>query len=239
MQILVWGTDPRFSVLIDELSKRGNVDERRDTNLDIEKYDIIILPMKGVSDNEFLKLLEKSKENVIIYTGLIGNLDKLNRKVISFLGDEEIRNKNDDITVDGIMDYVSGVKHDRVCILGFGHIGGKLYNRLKESSKVMVGVILDSDKEILKDDAFYTFDEGTMIEILNDSDLIINTVPCNIINKKIASNLKTPILDIASYPHGIDSEVVNKNNLNYNLYLGIPGKYDPDRAGKILLKKFI
>ena len=45
------------------------------------------------------------------------------------------------------------------------------------------------------------------------------------------------ILDIASYPYGINEEIIKKykENIKYNLYLGIPSKYAPKEASEILL----
>ncbi len=238
MHVLLWGQDPRYQALSKELGKKYSLDMACDLNIDIKKYDIIILPMKGVNDNKFLELLKESKETVTIYTGIIGNLKQVNRNVVSFLDDEEIRSKNDDITVAGIIDYLKKFDYQKICILGFGHIGRKLYNKLNDKD-VMVGIILDSDKKELGENSFYTTDTEKMINNFSEADIIINTVPLNIIDSKIAENLHTPILDIASYPHGIDNAIVSKNKLDYYLYLGIPGKYDPETAGKILLKKFL
>ena len=239
MHVLCWGNDPRYQILSKELRKKYDVDLIADLNVDIKKYDIIVLPMKGVSDSDFLNLLKESKETVTIYTGVVGKLCDINRQVVSFLDDDEIRNQNDDLTVDGIMDYLNNIKYQKVCILGFGHIGRKLYNKLIDYKDVMVGVILKNDKEELMEYGFYTTDVNRMANVFNNSDIIINTVPAHIISNRISENLQTPILDIASYPHGIDSSIVQKNKLDYYLYLGIPGKYNPDMAGKILLKKFI
>ena len=55
--------------------------------------------------------------------------------------------------------------------------------------------------------------------------------------KECYIEIDTKILDIASRPYGVSKEVVDKYNLDYYLYSGIPGKYDPKRAGEILLKK--
>lgn len=234
IQVLILGSDPRFKVLVNELSKKYSVDVS-DFIVDIKKYDMIILPMKGVN-REVLELLKNSKETCIIYTGLIGDLKYLNRKVISFLDDEDIKEENDNITVDGIMDYIKDINYHNVCILGYGHIGRKLYKRLVNA---MVGVIDEIDKSELGDKGFLTTDKDKMKEVFNSSDLIINTVPKNIIGYDMVKNLKGMILDIASKPYGINQDIVKNSNLNYYLYSGIPSRYDPERAGKILLKKFM
>lgn len=232
IQILIWGQDPRFVILEKELKKKYVVD--RSNNLDeASKYDMIILPMKGISKELVLKLKD-TKKNCIIYTGLKKNLENINREVISFLDDEVIKDENDNITVDGIIDYIQNIKHDNICLLGYGNIGKKLYQKLEKNIK-SIGII-DSKDEI-KDITFYTDDNKIMQEKLNNCDLIINTVPNNIIKESTAYNLKTSILDIASSPYGVSREIIDKYKLNYYLYSGIPGKYDPERAGKILLKK--
>ena len=237
IHILILGQDPRFSILEYELKKRHNVDISCDINIDILKYNIIILPMKGITDDNVIELLKGSKEDVVIYTGLKNNLENLNRKVISFFDDNKIKEENDNLTVAGIIDYIKDIKHDKICLLGYGHIGKKLFQLLKE--KIWsIGIIEKRDKQELGSIAFYTTDKKIMEEKLSESDLIINTVPNNIITEEVCNNLKTPILDIASKPYGISREIVDKYHLNYYLYSGIPGKYDPIRAGKILLKKF-
>ena len=235
--LLILGQDPRFSILYEELRKKYEVDISNNINIDILKYNIIILPMKGITDDNVIELLKGSKEDVVIYTGLKNNLENLNRKVISFFDDNKIKEENDNLTVAGIIDYIKDIKHDKICLLGYGHIGKKLFQLLKE--KIWsIGIIEKRDKQELGSIAFYTTDKKIMEEKLSESDLIINTVPDNIITEEVCNNLTTPILDIASKPYGISREIVDKYHLNYYLYSGIPGKYDPIRAGKILLKKF-
>ena len=237
IQILILGQDPRFDIVETELKKKYQVNRSNNLNIDISKYDLIILPMKGIS-NDNIEFLKKSKKSAIIYTGLKNNLENINREIISFLDDEEIKEANNNITVDGIIDYIKNINHDKICLLGYGNIGKKLYQALKDNI-ISIGIIEKIDKQLLGDNAFYTTDIEIMKERLNNCNLIINTVPQNIIDNKIAYNLKTPILDIASTPYGVSKDVIKENNLNYYLYSGIPGKYNPDRAGKILLKKIL
>ena len=45
-------------------------------------------------------------------------------------------------------------------------------------------------------------------------------------------------LDIASTPYAVDQVKVFDYPFEYQLYSSIPSKYAPDRAGRVLLKKF-
>ena len=238
IHILILGQDPRYLILERELKNKYKVDLKEELNkdIDISLYDIIILPMKGIIDNYLIEILKRSKETVTIYTGLKNNLEDINREVISFLDDNLIKKENDNITVNGIIDYINNISCNKICLLGFGNIGKKLYQKIPDKID-SIGIIDQKDKTILGELAFYTTDKAIMKQNINKSDIIINTVPNNIITEDICYNLKTPILDIASSPYGISKEVINKYNLNYYLYSGIPGKYDPERAGKILLHK--
>ena len=77
------------------------------------------------------------------------------------------------------------------------------------------------------------------MEAFRISDIVINTIPCNIIPEEALNADYVPyILDIASYPYGINSEIIKKykSKVKYNLYLGIPSKYAPQEASEILLK---
>ena len=47
---------------------------------------------------------------------------------------------------------------------------------------------------------------------------------------------KPYILDIASFPYGINDEIIKKYKGNYKLYLGIPSKFAPEKASDILLE---
>lgn len=77
------------------------------------------------------------------------------------------------------------------------------------------------------------------MEVFKISDIVVNTIPHNIIPEEALLIENRPyILDIASFPYGIDEELVKKykNQINYRLYLGIPSAFAPKQASEILLK---
>ena len=75
--------------------------------------------------------------------------------------------------------------------------------------------------------------------IAHDADILINTVPAEIIDKNILSRLRKDVLliDIASPPFGVDIGLADSYGINAVRALGLPGKYAPEEAGRLIFKK--
>ena len=237
MKILFIGYDARYKYLINELNKKYEIDTLgygNDISVDnnsINNYDIVVLPMRGICNNDYVTKDLFNNYKGVIYTGLTKGLKG---DVESFLSDKDILDENTKITVDGILDRIKNINKFIICILGYGNIGSKLYDILKDSYKVLVGV----DKKYGIEGEFLTSDKKDLEYRLTSSDLIINTIPNHIIDEDILNKMRGYFLDIASSPYGIDINKANNYKFKYDLYSSIPSKYAPDRAGKILLKKF-
>ena len=69
-----------------------------------------------------------------------------------------------------------------------------------------------------------------------DFDIIFNTVPHMVFDKKLLSRLdkKTLIIDLASVPGGVDFKVSEELGIKAIHALSLPGKMSPDTAGKII-----
>lgn len=246
MKILFIGYDARYEVVIDTLKEKNDVytlGYADDYNVgvgnlnNINDYDIVVLPMSGIK-NGYASNVEVDINILNNYKGTIytGVKNGLKGNVESFLDDKEICMKNTIITVDGIMDRIKNIDKVIICILGYGNIGSMLYDRLKNDYKVMVGV---KDNEVgCVSNSFSTSNKKDLEYVLISSDLIINTVPSNIIDDYILEGITGYFLDIASYPYGINEKDRDKYNFKYDLYSSIPSKYAPLKAGKVLLKKF-
>ena len=246
MKILFLGNDKRYDILLDILKEKYDVyaidyeyrnDIKKGDISSLNVYDIIVLPMSGIKDNKVGNIrIDKSifdSYRGIIYTGIKKNL---RGNIISFLDDEDIVLENTLITVDGIIDRIKDINRNNICILGYGNIGYKLYNKICKEYNVYIGV-KDKGEDILNC-SFITSNYKDMEKIIMSSDLVINTVAANIIPSYILSKYKGYFLDIASAPYAINQEDINNYSFEYELYSSIPSKYDPKRAGKILLKKF-
>lgn len=264
MNILFLGGDKRYKYMMRELEESDtvyqigfnmespNIHEENIENLNLSKFDMILFPINGLSDNLEVKsengmislsedIFENLDKDTLVFTGL--KTKKLlelipEEQIISFLDDEEVEDINNNLTVEGTIDDIRDRKNDSICILGYGNLGKELYLRLT-SAGINTYVISRPKELIYKDKVknYYPLSPENIAEVFKVSDIVINTIPYNVIPEEAVSNGYVPyILDIASSPFGINQELVKKYNLNYNLYLGIPSKYAPKEASDILLK---
>ncbi len=266
MNILFLGGDKRYKFMMCNLAKKHSVHQIGFSNMtdniytdDISKinindFDVILFPISGINDEGNIKtengmihlpdnIFSNLKDNVKIFTGL--KTQKLlelipEKNIVSFLDFKEVEEINNDLTVEGVIADIKDKVKDIVCILGYGKLGKKLYLKFLEEG--IQPFVISRPKELIYTDKiknYYPLSSQNVIEIFKICDMVINTIPYNIIPEEalIVDN-KPYILDIASYPYGIDSDIVKKYNdkINYKLYLGIPSIYAPKEASEILLK---
>ncbi len=156
MNILFLGGDKRYKYMMRELEETDlvyqigfdiespNIHEESIENLDLSKFDVILFPINGLSDSLEVKsekgpislsedIFKNLDKDTLVFTGL--KTKKLlelipEEQIISFLDDEEVENKNNNLTVEGTIDDIRDRKNDSICILGYGNLGKELYLRL-------------------------------------------------------------------------------------------------------------
>ncbi|MCI8310593.1 MAG: NAD(P)-binding domain-containing protein, partial [Clostridia bacterium] len=254
--------DKRYKYMMEDLCNNDNVyqigfniqnlniHEMKDN--DISKFDIILFPMNGINENMEVKsekgnikldedIFKTLNNDALVFTGL--KTPKLlelipKEQIISFLDDEEVEEKNNSLTVDGTIEDIKDRKNDSVCILGYGNLGKELYLRLSHAG--INTYVISRPKELIYKDKvknYYPLSSQNITEVFKICDIVINTIPYNVIPEDAVSASYVPyILDIASAPYGINQNLVKKYPINYNLYLGIPSKFAPKEAADILLK---
>ncbi len=134
----------------------------------------------------------------------------------------------------------NSVIHKTQCIvLGYGRIGKILAHMLKGlGASVSVEARKNVDLcwiEAMGYNAIHIKDLG---EKINNFDIIFNTVPALILDKKILNNVRKDslIIDLASYPGGTDFEAAKELGLRAVLALGLPGKLFPKTAANAIWK---
>ena len=123
-----------------------------------------------------------------------------------------------------------------VLICGFGRIGRAL-KRFVEPFSRDITICLRSENP-----AAIAGCEGARVigfeELKNraDYDFIFNTVPHPVFNEAELKALKDDalLIDLASFPGGIDEHYAKALEINYITARGLPGKYSPKSAGEIL-----
>lgn len=261
MKILVLGGDKRYISLMNDLEE--NIDCIGFTNInlnqnihnlsmdevDISTYDIVILPILGITENLEINTLHENikiekdffeccKKDCVFYTGIINDTMKeifQDKNLISFLSDKKVNQANDVLTLEGIVADIKGKDITNVTILGFGNLGSKLASIFSEYH-VKIGTNDYELARVFPNKFFLTTNKEKMRVNFKESDLVINTVPNPILFEDLLKESDTYILDIASFPYGISKEI-SKNYPNYKLYSSIPSKYAPDKAGLVLSKK--
>lgn len=253
MKILILGGDNRYQILTNQLKKDHEVksitNQTDFQQIIPQDYQLIIFPITGLNNQNKIKyltteltipqtFLNNIPTTTTIYTGLITPTLKEqlpDNPIISFLQDEEVKKENNQLTVEGILDKLNEQKRTKICILGYGNIAKLLHQNLANQN-IIFGIKEIQDKQLLKEKAFYTTDQASMIKTFQECDYIINTVPENIITTTHLHNSNAEILDIASSPYGANHNVI-QNYPKYHIYPQIPASYSKERAGNILYKK--
>lgn len=232
-------------------------------DIDISKYDVILFPVSGVGNDFFIKsneniklsidFLKNSKENVLIFSGINTEcLDRMlnySKKTATFLmKDKEVIKENVIPTVEGILaDIIINtditIRNSNVMVIGYGNVGKVLVRTLEYlNANVTVSIELDKDKEILdllSIPSVYSKDINNMISKISKQDIIINTAPSLVLDNKYINYYKDDvyILDIASYPYGIDKKLLDNSNIKNKIYSSIPNEVAYKTSGIILTKK--
>lgn len=254
MLIFVNHDDMRSLELMDECLKRGWYVS--DQLKDMKYADVIYMGAKGVDrknrlmmDNETIivpeNVLQKLKQGCWILT-LIHN-DYLQELSDSYgfhykglLDEENFVEKNSILTSEGVIAYLImhrkyPIYQSRILVLGFGHCAKPIIRYLKVlGAYITVGVRNQKYKKNIEDMGcqYVCIDDIN----LQDIDILINTIPHVIVEKKQLNDAYKDIVmvDIASYPYGIDHHYALSIGLSSQILSSIPSKYAYGYAGKMI-----
>jgi len=141
-------------------------------------------------------------------------------------------------TVAYIMDHsLASLSEISVAVFGYGRVGKAVAELLLSAGNHVV--VFSRNEEDLRHgrekgiDTRYYSGIGA---VLPKTDYLINTVPAMIIDDSVLKvmNRNGMILDLASIPGGVDMDAAEKYKIKSVMLPGVPGKYAPVSAGKIL-----
>ena len=224
----------------------------------LEKGEYIIGPLpfsgNGVSinapfSNKEIKIeeLKKMQKDKIFIAGAIKEeikemLEKYHKEVIDVMQREDFVVLNALATAEGTIQVAmenteDAIHGSNILVLGFGRVAKMVaYKFLSLGAEVTCAARKAEDFAWIEAYGYKAIDINNMHEKLEDFDIIVNTVPVQILNKKELEFIRkdTLIIDLASNPGGVDRDEVKKQNLKFVWALALPGKVAPNTSAKFI-----
>ena len=264
------GGDDRQKYAAEELSKYISVKAIGDCFNDsskVESCDNLVKAIKGViflilplpaaaceKTIDFLHIANIAKiNNMTILGGKFSQYMKdimtsLEIKYFDYFEDEALTVKNAYLTAEGALCLAmnalkTDIKNSKFAILGYGRIG-KALGEILSNLKGDVTVLARRDESLALAETNGCCAHFIIHEDLSGYDVVFNTIPSRIINNEqlLRMSSKNILIELASSPGGFDVEIAEQSGIYVIKAPGVPGKYAPISAGKIIsdsLKKII
>lgn len=237
----------------------GAVKEKLD-EVDFTNMDALILPVPGTNleghvetifSNEKViltaEMLMKTPDHCTIYSGisntyLNGITKEANRELVQLFERDDVAIYNSIPTVEGTI--MMAIQHtdftihgSNIAVLGLGRCGmsvARTFHAL--GAKVKVGARKSEHLARITEMALTPFHLNDLVKEVKDIDILINTIPLQIVSASVISKMPahTLIIDLASKPGGTDFRYAEKRGIKALLAPGLPGIVAPKTAGQIL-----
>lgn len=223
--------------------------------------DVLVVPLPGLDRDGRLhtvtgeapvvtrEILRTVRADVPVFTVMakeyLGNLAaELGLEVIELVKFQEFAILNSIPSAEGAVQLAMEktpftIHGSHVVVLGFGNLGitlARMVNALGAKTTVMARnpAALARAQEM----GLATVIPERLADQLALADLIFNTVPAPILDKKILKsvNPEACIIDLASAPGGTDFTAARALGLNASLAPNLPGKVAPKTAGRIIAR---
>ncbi len=260
---IVLGGDKRNLELVNLLWGDGhNVRNLVGTDIqtiDLEDYEIIIGPLPFSHDNETInapfhsqelfieEIFKGMKDGQLFIAGKIEEEHILKAKdykinIIDYFNREEMQVLNAIPTAEGAiqlaMEYLPITIHgSNALVLGFGRIGKVLANMLNGiGANVYVLARNYGDIAWIENYKYSPVLFKELSKYLLKVDVIFNTIPSIVLGEEmlVYLNKQSLIIDLASKIGGIDFNAAKGLGIDTIHALGLPGKYAPISAAKII-----
>lgn len=219
----------------------------------IAEADVVIMPTPltkdgvNITDGENIDNIIPLIKGKKVFAGKItdGVAEKFDVNKISYydlIEQEELAIKNAIPTAEGVIlkilqEQKTTIYNSNVLVLGFGKCGKVLADRLY-GMKANVFCEARRKKDLAQIDGlgYNSVDITELENTLPKMDVVINTVPYMLLNKRRLDLLKenTLVIDIASAPGGTDFVYCKEKNIRAYLELGIPARVAPVSAAKYI-----
>ena len=220
----------------------------------INEAEYIVLPIPFTKDkihitgeDVLIEELISSCINKTIFSGVIPKefkrkMEMNNITCVDLMDLDEIAYLNSIPTAEGaiskameLTDYT--IHGANILVLGFGRVAKILADKLKGlNANVFCAARSKKDLAHIKALGYNVVDINKLEDCIGRMDIIFNTVPMLILGERKLNlvNKKSVIIDLASYPGGVDFAKAKELGINAILELAIPSKVAPRSAAKYL-----
>jgi len=246
MKFYIDTTDKRNQYLLKKLNEKGKQAIVYTTSVKgIEKGDIIVFsPAKKLEEKDILYF----NKGVTIVGGnqseIVSKvLQKKGIKYINLLKDEAFAIKNAILTAEGVLYNIisctdKSIFNNKIAVLGAGRVGKAICQFLNKLN-LKINLFLFQKDDF--DNAIYFCDKvksaTNLKEDIKDFDIIINTVPFEILTEEILKNIsdEAVVLEIAS-KSCLDKNKLYLYNFHYIEAPALPQKFCAETASEIMLE---
>lgn len=253
MKAAIMISDERMNVIADELKKDGLEVLACCTEEDMEtlkacagEWDLLLLPIRGIDCEGYVavpgvkvfmgEVMSSLKPEALVITGLQTEyLKNLDRKVLCYFEDEQVRWQNVRLTAEGILylllkETKKSIFAQSIDLTGYGYVGKAAHELLKklEIPHRLVDRAASEAKdgtEVLALDAW---------KCMEPAPVIVNSIPALVADEETGSRWPedTVFLDIASGGAGACENV--KRRIHYVAAPPLPGLVARESAGLML-----
>ncbi len=247
--------DDLRSICLSEMYLKEGVYVSHDLK-DLEYADVIYLGMRGIDRknrlnqfdetlivdvNVFARLKKGTRVITIAYNDYLNDLSKqYGFKYLCLNKNDYFVDENSMLCAEGLLAYIIrsrpySLLKSKVIVFGSGHIA-KMIIELFINMKIDVSFCARENR-IDKKVAFIQLCDHID---LSQYDVVVNTIPSQVISKNMIDTLRDDalIVDVSSFPYGLDHHYALSQLKNANILSSIPGKY-AYHYGAYLIKKVI
>jgi len=222
--------------------------------------DVVILPVMPTSDGAVLSAefsteaipldeqLCKSLRHAKVFTGFAERITGISRRYSELnVGDysrrEEFLIKNAQITAEAALmlavEHMPGALYESRCLItGYGRIGKALAPLLRATgASVAVAARKPEDFARIAAAGLRGVEYSRLTAEAHLCDLVVNTADALVLGEAFIRNMNPDavIIDLASRPGGTDFEAAKSCGITALHALGLPGKYAPRTAARIIM----
>ncbi len=225
---------------------------RDGSHLNIAPHYLEAAELKITQTPTLSELLMKLREGQLILGGMlpawfIRRCEEGGARAADYFADDELEIMNLVPTVEGCLGLIItstdktlfGMK---VLVTGYGKLGRLLCRYLKHmGASVTAAARKETDLAWIAVDGCRPVTYGQLADSAGEYDLILNTVPARVIGEEILKNTAPDcrIIDLASNPGGVDTEVAKELHRSCVRALSLPGQTAPVTAAHYLTKAII